>query len=180
MTTGQAAHAERLREFGATEHNQLGNAAEAGAAALDEVATLRAARDEWRNAYQGTDHAVMAQEWQAERESNADTLATLRATIDWLDCTRRELGDMRHCRLDARCQRCELDTLRAERDNMRERLSTCQEGHMAYQHAAERQLGELRARVQQLEQALAGHATECRPQDAVVRAALGTTPPETP
>lgn len=68
--------AERLRELGAIEHNQLGEACDAGAAALDEVATLR-------------------------------------ATIDGLDCTRRELGDTLHCRLDARCQRCELTALRA-------------------------------------------------------------------
>jgi len=72
----------------------------------------------------------------------------------------------------------EVATLRAERDDARERLRTCQEGLIAYQHAAERQLGELRARVQQLEQALqagqdetwAGAVTYVRDMGATIRA----------
>lgn len=39
--------------------------------------------------------------------------------IDRLDCTRREGGDTRHCRVDRKCLRCERDELR-EREWVRQ------------------------------------------------------------
>src|SRR4051812_38315645 len=50
-----------------------------------------------------------------ERARNAERLVTeLRCTLDGADCTQREGGDTRHCRVDQLCWRCRAE--RAERE----------------------------------------------------------------
>ena len=46
-------------------------------------------------------------------------IADLEAERDRLDCTRREGGDTRHCRVDAKCLRCRYEALEAEHVNAR-------------------------------------------------------------
>lgn len=50
-------------------------------------------------------------------------VAALEAERDRLDCTRREGGDTRHCRLDAKCQRCQSE---AERDAITEQCASAE------------------------------------------------------
>jgi len=89
MTTGQPADAELLREFGATEHNQLGNAAEAGAVALDEVATLRANEGEQLRSLSDALSGGNAATW----DEVIDAAATLRARVAQLEQALRDNQD---------------------------------------------------------------------------------------
>lgn len=56
---------------------------------------------------------------EAERDDRIRLLMELKAERDTLDCTRREGGDTRHCRLDRKCLRCRLEQAEAERDAAR-------------------------------------------------------------
>ena len=41
-------------------------------------------------------------------------LGALKARLDGMDCTHREGGDTRHCPLERKCLRCQVDQLRTE------------------------------------------------------------------
>ena len=59
---------------------------------------------------------------EAERDANILRLRTdlgaLKARLDGMDCTHREGGDTRHCPLERKCLRCQVDQLRTERDEL--------------------------------------------------------------
>lgn len=59
----------------------------------------------------------------AQRDALRARVAALEAERDRLDCTRREGGDTRHCRLDAKCQRCQSE---AERDGLTDQCASAE------------------------------------------------------
>lgn len=83
-------HMRRAEKAEAERDAALATATEAAAT----VARLTAERDDWRK---------MASERSVE-------IIRLMAERDTLDCTRREGGDTRHCRVDRKCQRCALES----------------------------------------------------------------------
>lgn len=57
------------------------------------IARLTAERDEWREAYKGTDHAQEQDEWQRERESTCGQIEALRAALAAQDARLRAAED---------------------------------------------------------------------------------------
>lgn len=77
-------------------------------------------------------------------------LAAARAKLDALDCTSREGGDTRHCRVDAKCLRCQLAAERTAREAVERDLRLVRAGG----EAVERDLWATEAKSKEAEQRL--------------------------
>lgn len=76
---------------------------------LDEATTkIAALRDDVANL------AYSEEKLEDERDAALARETHLRCYIDRIDCTYREGGDTRHCRIENKCLRCQLDEARAE------------------------------------------------------------------
>lgn len=88
----------------------------------------------------------------AKRDALRAEVASVRATMDRLDCTAREGGDTMHCRHDRQCQACALRAEVAQERTAREQaeraLNHCE--YMREHNRAESSLA-LQLRVQQID-----------------------------
>ena len=80
----------------------------------------------------------------AQTDALSTRVAHLLARMDGMDCTHREGGDIRHCPLDAKCLRCEVDRLR-------QRVID-QDAEIVALHAVEVEAQRLEAEVERLRQ----------------------------